>query len=134
MPHATSRCGWKNKGKKSGGAFVPYLASPQRPSEEHPEERAGFDCRVAASLVAMPLKEDGWPAIRSWPERRVKEAPAAASPRRSEVAEGDRGRAASMGNVKGPHRAKLKKVSLTFASWNHIGEWLRRLDSFRRVA
>jgi hypothetical protein len=25
-------------------------------------------------------------------------------------------------------------VSLTFASWNRIGEWLRRLEQLRRVA
>jgi hypothetical protein len=25
-------------------------------------------------------------------------------------------------------------VTLTFASWNRIGEWLRRLDAFRQAA
>ena len=38
-----------------------------------------------------------------------------------------------------PDRAKLQKeidlmVTLTFASWNRIGEGLRRLDDLRRVA
>jgi hypothetical protein len=28
----------------------------------------------------------------------------------------------------------LEMVTLTFASWNRIREWLRRLDALRRVA
>ena len=30
--------------------------------------------------------------------------------------------------------ADEKMVSQTFASWNRIGEWLRRLETFRKVA
>ena len=36
-------------------------------------------------------------------------APAAASPRRSEVAEGDRGRAVSVGKLKGPHANEVER-------------------------
>jgi len=28
----------------------------------------------------------------------------------------------------------VELASLTFASWNQIGEWLRRLEALRRVA
>jgi hypothetical protein len=31
-------------------------------------------------------------------------------------------------------RNKRRLVTLTFASWNQVGEWLRRLESLRQVA
>jgi len=31
-------------------------------------------------------------------------------------------------------RSLACEASLTFASWNRIGEWLRRLEALRRVA
>jgi hypothetical protein len=38
-------------------------------------------------------------------------------------------------NVKGPHTTErsLKEVSRTFASWNVIGDFLRRLDGLKRA-
>ena len=33
-----------------------------------------------------------------------------------------------------PARAQRAAVTLTFASWNHIGEWVRQVDALRRAA
>jgi hypothetical protein len=36
-----------------------------------------------------------------------------------------------MGKLKGTHASEVKKVTLTFASWNQIAAWLRQLDRMR---
>jgi hypothetical protein len=41
---------------------------------------------------------------------------------------------ASMGKLKGTHASEVKKVTLTFASWNQMSSWLSQLQGLQRAA